>query len=138
MLKDHNEDRDDNPLKKGSISQETEVFMETQFNLVHEARSVVLREASRRSLDLEAMLGLHLQVFELDQLMIGGQTANLGNDRKTFLFAPLGHKPTGTGRHKHDANTKSKSRSHLDANRNQPGSVRLTGAGATDVVCAVS
>lgn len=138
LLENHDEHRNDHSLEERSVSQETGVLIEAQFDLVQQSRSVVLREASSRGLNLKAMLCLHLQEFELNQFVVGRQTADLADDSQAFILPALGHEPTGTGRHEQDANTQCESWNGLDTDRNQPGSIGLAWAGATDVVCAVS
>lgn len=49
--------------------------MESQFDSVQDARGMIMRELGKRCLLLKAMLGLDLEIFQLDQFTVTGQAA---------------------------------------------------------------
>ncbi len=79
MLENHDENSNNKALEQGSVGHQAGIFMESQFEFVHETRSMVLGEPSERGFLLKAMLSLYLEIFQLHELVVSGQVAQVRN-----------------------------------------------------------
>lgn len=96
LLENHDKDRNNNALEQRPVLQQAEILVEPEFQVVHEPRSMVLREARFGGFNLEPMLRLHLQVLDLHEFVVGSRRADFGNDGQTLVFSSSGHEPAGT------------------------------------------
>ena len=87
---------------------------------------------------LEQALGLDLPVLDLDELVVGGQAAQVRQRGDGLVVAVLLDQPAGRERQPPDAQREADGRYALDYGRQLPGHVGLRVALAADVVARVA
>lgn len=85
---------------------------------------------------LEELLGLDLEVFELDERRVWGLSSETGENLEAFSVSTLVHEPSrGLGK-EHDSNAEDDGGKDLNGDGHKPGSSALRVAGTSNVVGA--
>lgn len=95
-MEDHGEDGDKDSLAKRFVGEQRGVVVESKLKVVHEAAGLELRELGSRSVDLEHVLGLDLEVLQLHNLAISWCSSEVGEDVQSFILTVVGYEPAGT------------------------------------------
>jgi hypothetical protein len=79
LLENHNENSNDGTFEQRPVGEQAEILMIFQFDFVHQTWSMVLGEPSERGFLLKAMLRFHLEIFQLHEIIVSGQIAQICN-----------------------------------------------------------
>lgn len=136
MLEDHDEDRDAGSLKVGSVGDETLVAGDSKQKVALATAILKVGEVVLGDSLLEQLLRLDLEVFQLDELRVGGLTSEIGDDLETFGLPALVHEPSRRLGQEHHADGEDNGGDDLDGDGDEPGGFALALSCATDVVGA--
>jgi len=138
LLEEHGERGDQDTLEHAPSGEETANSDELQLEDRQRAHVLEMGESLGQRLLLEETLSADLCVLKLDELVLLGEAAKIGEYTARLCFTAVMDEPTGRERHEDHTSTEKHSGSQLQSEREKPSSLLLSvSPGATDVVGAV-
>ena len=136
LLEGHDKDRNSGTFKVTFVLEEGYVATETELDARGEGPVLQLRIVALADTELEETLGLDFEVFDFNKAGVGRETAEVGNDRASFLITTLVDEPAGGLGHEEDTDPKNDSWGELNGDGNEPCRSRLSVTLTTDEVCS--